>query len=85
MSIISYVISRRNDNQLVMDTVQLAMNSNRNIRPIINSDRGFQYTSLEYQQLKEQYHFEVSMSRAGRYLDNQPIESFWGVLKSEYY
>ncbi|MBC1530149.1 IS3 family transposase [Listeria booriae] len=85
MSIISYVISRRNDNQLVMDTVQLAMNSNRNTRPIIHSDRGFQYTSLEYQKLKEQYRFEVSMSRAGRCLDNQPIESFWGVSKSEYY
>ncbi|WP_420890065.1 IS3 family transposase, partial [Listeria fleischmannii] len=25
------------------------------------------------------------MSRPGKCLDNQPIESFWGVLKSEYY
>ncbi|WP_159099852.1 IS3 family transposase [Listeria grayi] len=25
------------------------------------------------------------MSRVSKCLDNQPIESFWGVLKSEYY
>lgn len=85
MSIVSYVIGRRNDNQLVMDTIKEALANNPGAKPIIHSDRGFQYTSNSYYQLKETYGFKVSMSRPGKCLDNQPIESFWGTLKSEYY
>ncbi|MBV7392493.1 IS3 family transposase [Enterococcus sp. ALS3] len=85
MSIVSYVISEKNDNELVMGTIKQALDNNPAAQPIIHSDRGFQYTSNEYHQLKKHYQFEVSMSEAGKCLDNQPIESFWGVLKSEYY
>ncbi|HDT8099357.1 TPA: IS3 family transposase, partial [Enterococcus faecalis] len=85
MSIVSYIVGKCNDNQLVIDTVIKAMSDNIEARPIIHSDRGFQYTSNAYHQLKEAYGFTVSMSRAGKCLDNQPIESFWGTLKSEYY
>ncbi|MBC1399959.1 IS3 family transposase [Listeria fleischmannii] len=85
LSIVSYIISQKNDNKLVMDTIKLAMERNHSVRPIIHSDRGYQYTSLEYKRLTEHYDFDVSMSRPGKCLDNQPIESFWGVLKSEYY
>lgn len=85
MSIVSYVISERNDNELVMKTIKQALKKNPAAQPIIHSDRGFQYTSIEYHQLKKHYRFQVSMSEAGKCLDNQPIESFWGVLKSEYY
>ncbi len=85
MSIVSYVIGKCNDNQLVVDTINQAMSKNRGATPIIHSDRGFQYTSNIYHQLKETYGFDVSMSRAGKCLDNQPIESFWGTLKTEYY
>ncbi|KMT60370.1 putative transposase InsK for insertion sequence element [Listeria fleischmannii 1991] len=85
MSIVSYVISQRNDNQLVIDTVKNALQTNPNASPIIHSDRGFQYMSNVYQLLKKKYGFTSSMSRAGKCLDNQPIESFWGTLKSEYY
>ena len=35
--------------------------------------------------LKEEFRFKISMSRVGRCLDNQPIESFWGTYKSEFY
>ncbi|ECC2381338.1 IS3 family transposase, partial [Listeria monocytogenes] len=73
-SIISYIISKRNDNQLVMDTVEAAMSSNPGATPIIHSDRGYQYTSNTYYLLKKAYGFTGSMSRPGKCLDNQPIE-----------
>lgn len=38
-----------------------------------------------YQELKEEYGFTQSMSRAGYCIDNQPIERFFGTLKAEYY
>lgn len=84
-SIISYVTSSRNDNELVMDTLKKAFNTYPNSHPLIHSDRGYQYTSNQYQLLKEKYGFEISMSRVSRCLDNQPIENFWGTLKSESY
>ncbi|MGK4084605.1 IS3 family transposase [Enterococcus faecalis] len=31
------------------------------------------------------FYVPCTPSRAGKCLDNQPIESFWGTLKSEYY
>lgn len=85
MSIVSYMISKKNDNKLVMDTIKAAYKENPNITPIIHSDRGFQYTSREYNNLSKLLSFRISMSRVSKCLDNQPIESFWGVLKSEYY
>ncbi|SES05258.1 Transposase InsO and inactivated derivatives [Isobaculum melis] len=82
-SIVSYQISERNDNLLVMDTLHQAFKLNAQAHPIIHSDRGFQYTSHEYRRLSEKYQFKVSMSRVSKCLDNQPIESFWGTLKAE--
>lgn len=84
-SIISYVTSIKNDNTLVMDTLKKAFKKYPNSHPLIHSDRGYQYTSTQYNVLKDKYGFEVSMSRVSRCLDNQPIENFWGTLKSESY
>lgn len=82
-SIISYVTSTQNNNNLVMETIEQAFRSNPDCRPMIHSDRGFQYTSYDYHALKNKYGFSVSMSRVSKCLDNQPIESFFGTLKSE--
>jgi len=84
-TIIAWKISTSNDNPLVMDTIDLAFNNNPGARPIIHSDRGSQYTSGQYQELKLAYKFRMSMSRVSKCLDNQPIESFFGILKSEYF
>ena len=84
-SIISHVISNRNNNALVMDTLKAAFQANPSAKPLIHSDRGFQYTSHEYNRLKGKFGFKVSMSRVSKCLDNQPIESFWGTLKAEFY
>ncbi|WP_229172590.1 IS3 family transposase [Bacillus cereus] len=61
-SIISHVISNRNNNALVMDTLKAAFQANPSAKPLIHSDRGFQYTSHEYNRLKEKFGFKVSMS-----------------------
>lgn len=82
-SIVSYVVGHSNNNNLVMETIHRAMKKNPKARPIIQSDRGYQYTSHEYKRLSEKYHFTKSMSRVGRCLDNQSIERFWGTYKAE--
>lgn len=81
--IISYEIANRNDNQLVYSTFKKTWNRNdvtlENLT--IQTDRGFQYTSFGFKQLIEG--IQHSMNRPGHCPDNSPIESFWGILKSE--
>ena len=54
-------------------------------KPIFHSDRGFQYTSKTFRKKLENQEMEQSMSRVGHCIDNGPIESFWGIIKSEMY
>jgi len=84
-SIVSWVLSHSNNNKLVMDTLKRAYAKNPGVSPLLQSDRGFQYTSHEYNRLHVKYGFKKSMSRVSRCLDNQPIERFWGTYKSESY
>lgn len=84
-SIISYVLSPRNDNEIVIQTLTKAFETNPRARPLIHSDRGFQYTSHAYKALRDTFKFTASMFRVSKCLDNQPIESFWGTLKAERY
>ena len=84
-SIVAWKISYTNDNQLVKDTLELAFEANPDAKPYIHSDRGCQYTSGMYREMSLKHGFKISMSRVSKCLDNQPIESFWGTLKSEYY
>nr|WP_281273713.1 IS3 family transposase [Vagococcus acidifermentans] len=62
MSIVSYIIGKSNNNELVMKTIEQGFKDNPNTSPIIHSDRGFQYTSNSYKQLSEKYKFEVSIN-----------------------
>jgi len=51
---------------------------------IIHSDRGSQYTSVEYRQAIERYGIIQSMNSAGgRCHDNAKCESLWARLKEE--
>lgn len=84
-SIVSYVISGRNDNKLVFDTFKLAMKYNPDAKPIFHSDRGFQYTSKVFRYQLERAGMTQSMSRVGRCIDNCPTEGLWGIIKSEMY
>ncbi|MGI5977699.1 MAG: IS3 family transposase [Candidatus Limivicinus sp.] len=84
-SVVSWVIRGRNDNKLVLDTFQKAIQANPEAKPLFHSDRGFQYTSKVFQMNLEQQGMVQSMSRVGHCIDNGPAEGFWGIVKSEMY
>lgn len=82
-SIVSYVLSNRNNNKLVFDTFDLALKEHPGAKPLFHSDRGFQYTSKQFKLKLDEAGMVQSMSRVGRWIDNGPMEGFWGTLKSE--
>ena len=82
--VISYVISKRNDLKLVMDTLNQALAKEKDVHGIIiHSDQGFQYTSYEYKAICESNGIQISMSRKGTPIDDSPIESWHALLKKE--
>lgn len=84
-SVVSWVISKRNDNKLVFDTFERAIMKNPEAKPLLHSDRGFQYTSRYFQMKLKLQGMEQSMSRVGHCIDNGPTEGFWGIIKTEMY
>ena len=85
LSPVSWVVSRRNDNKLVLDTFAKAIQDNPDAKPIFHSDRGFQYTSKVFQSKLQKQGMTQSMSRVSRCIDNGPTENFWSIVKSEMY
>lgn len=83
--IVSFVISDRNDNELVMKTFDKAVGKEKDAHPMLHSDRGFQYTSRAFRKRIESHDMVQSMSRVGRCIDNAPMEGFWGLMKREMY
>ncbi len=83
--IVSYVISDRNDNPLVMNTFDAAVAHEPDAHPLFHSDRGFQYTSKQFSERLKKHHMKQSMSRVAHCIDNGPMEGFWGILKREKY
>jgi len=84
-SVVSYVLSKFNNNKLVFDTLDKAIEDNPTATPLFHSDRGFQYTSKTFKTKLNAISAIQSMSRVGRCSDNGPMEAFWGTLKSEMY
>ena len=82
-TIVSYVVSVRNDSRLVFKTFDKAILKNPTAKPIFHSDRGFQYTSKVFQMKLKVQGMAQSMSRIGRCIDNCPTEGFWGIVKAE--
>lgn len=85
LSIVAYKVCKRNDLKLVMDTLRLDLQNNDVSNTVLQSDRGFQYTSMHYKKYLDTNKVKISMSKAGSCLDNQLIEAFRGTLKPEYY
>lgn len=83
--IVSYVISDRNDNPLVYETFDRALQESPDVHPMFHSDRGYQYTSRVFHNKLEKAGMIQSMSRVGKCIDNGPMEGFWGILKRERY
>jgi len=82
--IVGYAMSERMTKDLVLQSLQMALSVKRPLPGLIHhSDRGSQYCAQEYAALLERYGINPSMSRKGNCYDNAPMESFWGVLKTE--
>ncbi|MNP56285.1 Integrase core domain protein [compost metagenome] len=79
------MLGRSNNNKLVFDTLDKAIESNPTATPLFHSDRGFQYTSKTFKYKLNEINAIQSMSRVGRCIDNGPMEAFWGTLKVEMY
>jgi putative transposase len=84
-SIVAFKIRHSNNNQLVFDTLKEAIKKNPKAEPLIHSDRGYQYTYYGFKRMLELQGMTQSMSRPGKCIDNGPMESFWGKIKSERY
>ena len=82
---VAWVVSRKNDNKLVLDTFKKAIQDYPDAKPIFHSDRGFQYTSKVFQNKLQSQGIQQSMSRVGHCIDNGPAENFWSIVKSEMY
>lgn len=54
-------------------------------QPILHSDQGWQYRMPAYQNALREKSVMQSMSRKGNCLDNAAMESFFAVLKSEFF
>jgi putative transposase len=83
-TVIAYKISFRNDNKLVMDTLNEAISKTKDLNGLVlHSDQGSQYVSTEYRIICESNGILISMSRRGTPLDNAVIESYHSLLKKE--
>ena len=84
-SVVSYIISGRNNNSLTLDTFEKAIKTNPHAKPIFHSDRGMNYTSQTFQFRVIKQGMTPSLSRKGHCIDNGPMEGFWGIIKAEMY
>ena len=74
-----------NTNELVFSTFDEAVKANPDAHPLLHSDRGFQYTNRTFYGKLCKAGMAQSMSRAGKCIDNGPMEGFWGIIKREKY
>lgn len=81
---IAYKISYKNNNKLVIDTLNDAIEKAKDLSGLVlHSDQGFQYLSTEYKMICESNGIIISHSRKSNPLDNAVIESFHSILKKE--
>ena len=82
--IVAYRISKYNDLNIVIDTLNEAIAKRKDVNGlIIHSDQGYQYTSFQYKAICESNGIQISMSRKGTPIDDSPMESFHAILKKE--
>ena len=80
--VVSYNISKFNNINLVIKTLNDAIKKEKDVHGlIIHSDQGFQYTSYQYKAVCESNGITISMARKGTPLDDAPIESWHAFLK----
>jgi putative transposase len=82
--IVGYAMSERMTKGLVIKAFNQAVEVHRPLPGLIHhTDRGSQYCADDYQKLVKKHKMKASMSGKGNCYDNAPMESFWGILKTE--
>jgi putative transposase len=80
--VVGWSMSPRQDRQLVVQAVLMALWQRQDRAPVIlHSDRGTQFTSDEYQQFLKGHNLICSMSVVGSCADNAVMEDFFDLLK----
>lgn len=84
MEIVGWSMSDSLKKGLVIDAMRMALKNRRPAPGLIcHSDRGVQYASGDHRKLLAAHGARASMSGKGNCLDNAPMESFFGSLKTE--
>jgi putative transposase len=84
--IVAYKTAARPIYELVSNTLKSALNLvQKTMKLIVHSDQAWQYRMPPYLQMLKNKGVNQSMSRRGNCLDNAAIESFFGILKAEYF
>jgi putative transposase len=84
--IIAYETATRPSFELVGTMLSKALAKlPRRAKPILHSDQGWQYRMAAYRKALQDRQVRQSMSRKGNCLDNASMESFFAVLKSEFF
>ena len=84
--IVAYETSKRPAFELVNGMLKKAFAKLRQgDKPMLHSDQGWQYRMPAYQRQLRERQLVQSMSRKGNCLDNSAMESFFAVLKSEFF
>src|SRR5687767_7357127 len=83
--IVGWIMADHLRADLACDALLMAIRHRQPPRGLIqHSDRGVQYASEPYQAILARHGLRCSMSRRGNCLDNAPMESFFGSLKTEH-
>jgi putative transposase len=83
---LGWQLSRNIDAQLCIDALTMALHTRAgmSIEGVIHhSDRGVQYTSIEYTTMLKEHGIAISMSRKATPTDNAHAESFFKTIKYE--
>lgn len=84
--IVAWQMARRPVLQLVTDMLDKALARLKpSEKPLLHSDQGWHYQHARYRKMLEDRGIVQSMSRKGNCLDNAAMESFFGILKSEFF
>lgn len=84
--IVAYETRRTPQLPLVSTMLKRALSKLGNRQtPLLHSDQGWQYQMPAYRRQLAEHGLTQSMSRKGNCLDNASMESFFGILKSEFF
>jgi len=84
--IVAFEMNRRPEFKLVTDMLSKAFSKlGSTDKPMLHSDQGWQYRMTAYREGLKERGMVQSMSRKGNCHDNAAMESFFAVLKSEFF